>query len=66
MKKLFGFLFGFATMIMVFGAIYIAASIYDTSERFAVEPRFLRTSIQSNDLPGLENASCAIGLFKNM
>ena len=53
MKRLVAFLLGFATMVMVFGAIYVAASIYDTNEKFVVEPRFLRTSVQSNDLPGM-------------
>ncbi len=64
MKKLIGFLFGLATMIMVFGAIYVAASIYDTSEKFAVEPRFLRTSIQSNDLPGMPHSWAEVGKRK--
>lgn len=64
MKKLLGFLFGLATMIMVFGAIYVAASIYDTSEKFAVEPRFLRTSIQSNDLPGMPHSWTEVGKRK--
>ena len=64
MKRLIGFLFGFATMLMVFGAIYVAASIYDTSERFAVEPRFLRTSIQSNDLPGMPHSWAEVGKRK--
>ena len=64
MKKLLGFLFGLATMIMVFGAIYVAASIYDTSEKFAVEPRFLRTSIQSYDLPGMPHSWAEVGKRK--
>ncbi|MBO4582477.1 MAG: hypothetical protein J5714_00265 [Alphaproteobacteria bacterium] len=64
MKKLLGFLFGLATMIMVFGAIYVAATIYDTSDKFAVEPYFLRTSVNSNDLPGLPRSWADVGKRK--
>ncbi len=64
MKKLIGFLFGFATMIMVFGAIYVAAFIYDTSDKFVIEPYFLRTSIQSTDLPGLPRSLDEVGKRK--
>ena len=64
MKKLIGFLFGFATMIMVFGAIYVAAFIYDTSDRFVIEPYFLRTSVQSGDLPGLPRSLDEVGKRK--
>jgi len=64
MKRLIGFLLGFATMIMVFGAIYVAASVYDTSEKFAVEPYFLRTSTKSSDLPGLPKSLDEVGKRK--
>ncbi|MBP5485402.1 MAG: hypothetical protein J6Y07_01705 [Alphaproteobacteria bacterium] len=64
MKKLIGFLFGFMTIIMVFGAIYVAASIYDTSDKFEVETYFLRTSTQSNDLPGMPKSWDEIGKSK--
>jgi len=64
MKRLIGFLFGFATMVMVFGAIYVAASIYDQSDKFVVEPYFLRTSVQSSDLPGLPKSLSEVGKRK--
>lgn len=64
MKRLIGFLFGLATMVMVFGAIYVAASIYDTTDKFVIEPYFLRTGARSSDLPGLPKSLAEVGKRK--
>ena len=64
MKKLLGFLFGFATIVMVFGAVYIVALIYNTSRRFVVEPYFLRTGTQSTDSLGLPRSLDDVGKRK--
>lgn len=50
MKKLFGFIFGLATMVGVFAMIYIAAAIYDTSGKFYIEPFFMRTGFNTTDI----------------
>lgn len=52
MRKLFGYLIGFATMICVFASLYLASAIYDTSEKIEIQPYFFRLGLLSTDQVG--------------
>ncbi|MBO4480657.1 MAG: hypothetical protein J5742_03485 [Alphaproteobacteria bacterium] len=52
MRKLFGYLFGFATMICVFASLYLASAIYETSDKIEIQPYFFRLGLLSTDQIG--------------
>ena len=53
MKRLFGYIIGLATMLVMFATVYIASSIYDTSNKVVIEPYFMRVGLNAADLSGI-------------
>lgn len=50
MKKIFGFIIGLVTMLVVFAMIYVSAAIYDMGGKSYIEPFFMRISPNSSDM----------------
>jgi len=64
MKKLFGYIIGFATILMVFAMIYIVGAMYDAGNRVAVEPYFFRTGMNAVNQVGTPRTMADIGQRK--
>lgn len=61
MRKLFGFIIGLATILMVFAMIYIVGAIYDSSTKIVVEPYFFRTGLTAANQTGVPRTVSEIG-----
>jgi hypothetical protein len=54
MKRLFGYIIGLLTLLVVFAMVFVAAGIYDNGNNITIEPYFLRTAltgVSATDVP---------------
>lgn len=54
MKRLFGYIIGLLTLLVVFAMVFVAAGIYDNGAKISIEPYFLRTAltgVSATDVP---------------
>lgn len=54
MKRLFGYIVGIGTLLVVFAMMFVVAGIYDNGEKIVIEPYFFRTAltgVSATDVP---------------
>lgn len=61
MKKIMGYIIGFATMLGIFAMLYVVGAIYDTGKKITVTPYFFRTGLSATNQTNVPQTITEIG-----
>ena len=61
MKRIFGYIIGILSILVVFGMICVVSVIYDTNDKITVETYFFRTGLVANNQTDIPQTASQIG-----